>query len=209
MQECKNEKTQEGGLPWPFNSVCALVVRRPMLCLHPNVHVKNTPYNTTIQLLQEVRRAALLHDQWMPVHTGHQTQADGSPYGLCDLPLVLRAQTGVLGVLYPAHFCHVLGHHFEVLPWSASKLTVSLQCTHLVLVHGVDSQHVERIALGLLAAELPLLLLGAGQIVGRVDVSGLPLAVDLALELCPPLRLDYLAGLCSAVHAHVASRTDS
>jgi len=67
--------------------------------------------------------------------------------------------------------------------------------THLVLVDGVDAQHIKRIALGLLAAKLPLLLLGTGQVVGRVDVSGLPFAVDLALELFPPLRLLHLAGL--------------
>ena len=42
------------------------------------------------------------------MHTGHQTKANGSPYGLCDLPLVLWTQAGILGVLYPAHFGHVL-----------------------------------------------------------------------------------------------------
>jgi hypothetical protein len=51
----------------------------------------------------------------MPVHTGHQTQSDGPSYSLCNLPLVLRPQPGVIGVLYPAHFRHVLGHHGEVL----------------------------------------------------------------------------------------------
>jgi hypothetical protein len=42
---------------------------------------------------------------------------------------------------------------------------------------------------------------------GRIDVSRLPLAVDLALELGPPLRLDHLAGLCRAVEADIAGHT--
>lgn len=120
------------------------------------------------------------------MHTGHQTQPDSSPYRLCNLPLVLRPQTGVLGVLYPPHFGHVLGHDCEVLASSAPNFNISCRCTHLVLVDGVDTQHVKGILLGLLAAKLPLLLLGAAQVVRRVHITGLPLAVDLALELLPP-----------------------
>lgn len=67
------------------------------------------------QRLQEPRRRAPLDDQRVPVHTGHQTQPNGSPYGLCDLPLVLGAQARVLGVLYPPRLGHVLGHDCEVL----------------------------------------------------------------------------------------------
>lgn len=78
------------------------------------------------------------------------------------------------------------------------------QCTHLVLIDGVDAQHVKGIARGLLAAVLPLLLLGAAQVVWRVDVTGLPFAIDLALELAPPLRLDHLARLGGAVEAGLA-----
>jgi hypothetical protein len=76
-----------------------------------------------------------------------------------------------------------------------------LSATHLVFLYGVDAQLVESIALGLLAALLPLLLLGARQVGRRVDVARLPLAVYLALELAPPLRLDHLARLCGAVEA--------
>lgn len=78
--------------------------------------------------------------------------------------------------------------------------------THLVFVDGVDAQHVKGIALGPLAAKLPLLLLGARQVVGRVDVARLPFAVHLALELAPPLRLDHLARLCRAVEAGFAGK---
>lgn len=70
---------------------------------------------------------------------------------------------------------------------SASHPRMPRKCTHLVLVDGVDAQHIKSIALGLRAAKLPLLLLGAGQVVGRVDVSDLPLAVYLTLELLPAL----------------------
>jgi hypothetical protein len=84
---------------------------------YTNVHAYAVSYNT--QLLYKLRRLGLEQHQWVPVHTGHQTQADGSPYRLCDLPLVLWPQTRVLGVLYPAHFCHVLGHDCEVLRASA------------------------------------------------------------------------------------------
>jgi hypothetical protein len=76
--------------------------------------------------------------------------------------------------------------------------------THLVFEDGVDAQHVKGIALRLLAAVPPLLLLGARQILRRVDIAGLPLAVDLALELGSPLRLDHLGRLRGAVEAGVA-----
>lgn len=87
---------------------------------------------------------------------------------------------------------------------SVPSLYMSFQYTHLVLVQRVDAQHVKGVLLGLLAAELPLALLGASQVVRRVDVARLPLAVDLALELLPPLRLDHLARLRRAVDAQVA-----
>jgi hypothetical protein len=51
---------------------------------------------------------ALLRNERMSVYTGHETKPDGSPYGLCDLALVLGPQTRVLGVLYPARVGHVL-----------------------------------------------------------------------------------------------------
>lgn len=37
---------------------------------------------------QEPRRRALLHDERVSMHTGHQSEANCPPYGLCDLPLV-------------------------------------------------------------------------------------------------------------------------
>lgn len=52
---------------------------------------------------------------------------------------------------------------------------------YLVLVDGVNTQCVEGVALRRLAAQLPLLLLLAREIVGLVDVSWIPLSVDLLL----------------------------
>jgi hypothetical protein len=117
------------------------------------------------QLLQEPRRVALLQYQWMPVYTGHQTQTNGSPYGFGNLPLVLGPQTRVIGVLDAAHLGHEFRHHGEVLRASAQVRLDDSLATDLVLVDGVDAQDVESVALGLLAAKLPLLLLGARQVV--------------------------------------------
>ena len=134
---------------------------------------------------------ALLHHQWVPVHTGHQAQTDSPPYGFGNLPLVLRSQTRLLGVLYPARLGHEFRHHGEVL----------------VLVDGVDAEHIESVALGPLAAKLPLLLLESRQVVGRIHITRLPLAEDLALVLVSPLRLDYLTRLGRAVEAGIAGET--
>jgi hypothetical protein len=78
--------------------------------------------------------------------------------------------------------------------------------TDLVLEHRVDTQDVESVTLGPLAACLPFLLLGTRKIGGRVDVAWLPLAVYLALELAPPLRLDHLTRLGWAVEASFAGK---
>jgi hypothetical protein len=62
---------------------------RPLLCSS----ICTTRQNRNIHLLQvlhEPRGMALLHNERMSVHTGHETEPDGSPYGLCDLALVLR-----------------------------------------------------------------------------------------------------------------------
>jgi hypothetical protein len=125
---------------------------------------------------------------------------------------------------------------FAILRWFLGRRPVSLECfirpvsvmysdmivkfcvcqprsikatvpTHLVFEDGVDAQHVKGIALRLLAAVPPLLLLGARQILRRVDIAGLPLAVDLALELGSPLRLDHLGRLRGAVEAGIAGHT--
>jgi hypothetical protein len=61
-----------------------------------------------LRFLQEPRWMALLHYERMSVHTGHQTQSNCSPYGFCNLSLVLRPQSRVLRVLYPSRFGHVL-----------------------------------------------------------------------------------------------------
>jgi hypothetical protein len=121
---------------------------------------------------------------------------------------------------------------FAILRWFLGRRPVSLECfirpvsvmysdiivkfyvcqprstkvkslTHLVFENGVDAQHVKGIALWLLAAVPPLLLLGTRQILRRVDITGLPLAVDLALELVPPLWLDHLGRLRGAIEAGV------
>lgn len=42
---------------------------------------------------------------------------------------------------------------------------------------------------------------------GCIDVSRLPLAEYLALELAPPLRVHHLACLCRAVEACFASKS--
>jgi hypothetical protein len=58
--------------------------------------------------LHEARGGTLPHDERVPVDTGHQAEADCSPYGLCDFALVLGSQTGVFGVLYSTRLRHVL-----------------------------------------------------------------------------------------------------
>lgn len=100
-------------------NVLRRILQRPLLSLPPKCTcqkhaVSYTPPHPTPSL-QEPRCRAPLDDQRVPVHTGHQTQPNGSPYGLCDLPLVLGAQARVLGVLYPPRLGHVLGHDCEVL----------------------------------------------------------------------------------------------
>lgn len=65
--------------------------------------------------LQEACGIALLEHKRMSVHTGHQAQADCSPYRLCNLSLVFWSQPGVPRVLYAAHLGHVLRHDGEVL----------------------------------------------------------------------------------------------
>jgi hypothetical protein len=96
-------------------------------------------------------------------------------------------------------FCHVSACARRPTAWSS----------HLVLQHRVDAQHVKGIALRLLAAKFPLLLLRTGQIRRRVDVAGLPLAVYLALELAAPLRLNHLARLRRGVEAGLAGEARS
>jgi hypothetical protein len=78
-------------------------------------HPYQSSYRTASSSLQEPHWRALLQHQRVPVHTGHQTQANGSPYGLCYLALVLRPQPRVFGVLYPPRLGHVFRHHGEVL----------------------------------------------------------------------------------------------
>jgi hypothetical protein len=156
--------------------------------------------------LQESRRVALLQNERVSVHTGHETQSDCSPYRLCDLPLVLWAQASVLGVLYPPRLGHVFGHHCEVLPRVSLVLARLYPTSYLVFVDWVDTKHINSVALRLLPPNLPLLLLCARQIPGRVYVSRLPSAVYLALELASPLGLDHLARLCWAVEASFAGQ---
>jgi hypothetical protein len=78
--------------------------------------------------------------------------------------------------------------------------------SYLVFVDWVDTKHVNSVTLWLLPPNLPLLLLCARQIPGRVYVSRLPLAVYLALELASSLGLDHLARLCWAVEASFAGK---
>ena len=52
----------------------------------------------------------------MPVHTGHETEANCSSDGLGYLPLIDWSQSCVLGVLDLAQLSHELGHHGKVLP---------------------------------------------------------------------------------------------
>ena len=66
----------------------------------------------------------------MPVDTGHQAQADCSPYRLCNLSLVFWSQPGIPRVLYAAHLGHVLRHDGEVLP------------VQLLAVCSLDSAHI-------------------------------------------------------------------
>lgn len=68
------------------------------------------------RLLYESSSKALLQHKRMPVHTGHQTQSYRSPYGLCDLALVLGPQTSISRVLDTSRLGHVFRHHGEVLP---------------------------------------------------------------------------------------------
>jgi hypothetical protein len=139
-----------------------LILRLPLCIQSRNVQATDIHIIHQLQqLLQKPRGVALLQHQWVPVHTGHQTQANGSPYGFGNLPLVLWSQTCVLGVLYPAHFGHVFRHHGEVLRLSVQVSPDAAFATDLVLVDGVDTQNVEGVALGLLATKFPLLLLGA------------------------------------------------
>lgn len=49
------------------------------------------------------------------MHAGHEAQADGAAYGLCNLPLILGSQARLPRVLDAAHLGHILGHHGEVL----------------------------------------------------------------------------------------------
>lgn len=65
--------------------------------------------------LHESRGRTLLQHQWVSVHTGHQAEANGSAYGLCNLALVLGPQARVFGMADPTRLGHVLGHHGEVL----------------------------------------------------------------------------------------------
>jgi len=107
-------------------------------------------------------------------------------------PVSLECFMRPVSVMYSdimVKFCPRLAIHPAIRPLT----------THLVLVDGVDAQHVEGVALRLLAAPLPLLLLEAGQVDGRVDVAGLPAAEDLALELALLVRLVELARLVRAV----------
>jgi hypothetical protein len=56
--------------------------------------------------------------------------------------------------------------------------------TYLVLQDRIYTQDIKSILLRLLAPVLPLLLLGAAQIMWRVDIARLPFPVYLALEVC-------------------------
>jgi hypothetical protein len=51
----------------------------------------------------------------MPVHTGHETDPNGTANGLCDLALVDRSQPSDFAVFYPAHLGDVFRHDGEVL----------------------------------------------------------------------------------------------
>lgn len=84
--------------------------------------------------------------------------------------------------------------------------SVSVSNPYLVFGYWVDTQEIKGILLGPLAAKLPLLLLGARQIVRGVDVSGLPLAEYLALELRSPLRLDHLVAQIGAIEAGLSGQ---
>jgi hypothetical protein len=97
-----------------------LILRLPLCIQSQNVQAEDIHIIHRLhQLLQEPRGVALLQHQRVPVHTGHQAQTNGSPYGFGNLPLVLWPQTCVIGVLYPAHLGHVFRHHGEVLHLSA------------------------------------------------------------------------------------------
>jgi len=101
------------------------------------------------------------------MHTGHQPQPNRPPNRLRNLPLILRPKPRILAMLNPPHLRHILAHHSKVL----------------ILQYRIDAQHIKGVLLRLLAPVLPLLLLGAGEVVGRVDVAGLPFSVDLPLVL--------------------------
>jgi hypothetical protein len=51
----------------------------------------------------------------MPVHTGHETEANCSSDGLGYLPLIDWSQSCVLGVLDLAQLGHEFRHHGKVL----------------------------------------------------------------------------------------------
>ena len=60
----------------------------------------------------------------MPVHTGHQTEANCSSDSLGYLPLVDRSQSCVLGVLDLAQLRHVFRHHGKVLEHVSGKFKI-------------------------------------------------------------------------------------
>jgi hypothetical protein len=63
----------------------------------------------------------------MPVHTGHQTEADCSSDSLGHFPLVDWPQTCVSGVLDLAQLGHEFRHHCKVLGDVSQSLSFQIE----------------------------------------------------------------------------------